>query len=124
MAAYVSPVWSNGSGTALNATNLQALTDTVEGSQTIPGSITLAQNSWVSDGNNQYHQNATVTGATVTANSKVDLQPSVAQLAQLNTDGVIAMNTVNNSGTVTVYILGGEPSTALTIQCTVTEVAV
>ena len=59
---------------------------------------------------------------TMTANSKVDLQPTAAQLAQLIADGVQAITIENNDGILTVYALGATPSTAMTIDCVVTEV--
>ena len=83
------------------------------------GSVTLSL-SW--SGNGPFTQTVTVTGTTVTSNSKVDLQPTAAQLTQLMTDGVTALIIENNNGTLTAYALGAAPSTAMTIACTVTEV--
>lgn len=59
---------------------------------------------------------------TTTANSKVDLQPTAAQLAQLISDGVVALTIENSNGTLTAYALGAAPTTAMTIACTITEV--
>ena len=73
-------------------------------------------------GNGPYTQTVTVTGATVTANSRIDLQPTAAQLAALQTAGVTALVVENNAGTLTAYALGSAPSAAMTVQCTVTEV--
>lgn len=58
----------------------------------------------------------------ITAKSRIDLQPTAAQLTQLMTDGVTALTIENNNGTLTAYALGAAPSTAMTIACTVTEV--
>lgn len=58
----------------------------------------------------------------ITAKSRIDLQPTAAQLTQLITDGVTALTIENNNGTLTAYALGAAPSTAMTIACTVTEV--
>jgi hypothetical protein len=65
-----------------------------------------------------------VTGATVTANSKVDLQPTAAQIAALQSDGVTSLVVENNSGVLTAYALGAAPSAAMMMQCTVTEVEI
>lgn len=62
----------------------------------------------------------TVTIPNVTANTKVDLEPSPAQLAALSEAG-ITLTTENDGGTVTVYAIGDKPA-AMTVQATLTEV--
>lgn len=84
------------------------------------GSISLSA-TW--SGSGPYTQTVTVTGATVTANSKVDLQPDATALAQLITDSVKALYVANNAGTLTATAIGAATTAALTIQCTVTEVS-
>lgn len=83
------------------------------------GSVTLGT-SW--SGAGPYSQTVTVTGATVTANSKVDIQLTAAQIASLITDGVTGLVIENNAGTLTAYAVGATPGTSMTIQVTVTEV--
>lgn len=75
-------------------------------------------------GNGPYTQTVTVSGYTITANSKVDLQPDAAAIAQLVSDGVNALYVANNNGTLTAYAVGAAPTAALTVQCTITEVTV
>ena len=74
-------------------------------------------------GSGPYTQTVTVTGYTITANSKVDLQPDSTAIAQLVSDGVQALYIVNNNGTLTAYAVGAPTTAALTLQCTITEVA-
>lgn len=76
---------------------------------------------WTGDG--PYAQTVTVPGYTVTANSKLDLQPDAAAIAQLLSDGVKALYIENNGGTLTARALGAPPTAALTLQCVITEVA-
>lgn len=82
------------------------------------GSITLGT-AW--SGAGPYTQTVTVIGATVTANSKIDLQPTAAQIASLISDGVTGLVIENNNGTLTAYAVGATPSAAMTVQCTVEE---
>ena len=76
--------------------------------------------SW--NGSGPYTQTVTVSGARITAKSSITLQPTATQLSQLIADGVTAITIENNAGTLTAYALGAIPSTAMTIQCTVSEV--
>ena len=71
-------------------------------------------------GSGPYTQTFTLTGAT--ANSRVDLQPTAAQLAALMEDGVTALTVENDAGTLTACALGAAPSAAMTVQCTIVEV--
>lgn len=83
------------------------------------GSISLSS-TW--SGSGPYSQTVTVTGATVTANSKVDIQLTAAQIATLIADGVTGLVIENNAGTLTAWAVGASPS-AMTVQCTVEETA-
>ena len=74
------------------------------------------------DGDGIYTQLVTVPGVTITANSKVDLQPDMEEIEQLAGDGVAALYVENDSGVLTAYAAGAAPSSAMTLQCTVTEV--
>lgn len=82
------------------------------------GSISLSS-SW--SGSGPYSQTVTVTGATVTANSKVDIQLTAAQISSLIAAGVTGLVIENNAGTLTAWAVGASPS-AMTVQVTVTEV--
>jgi len=77
--------------------------------------------SWTTQ-TDDYTQTVTVSGATVTANSKVDLQPDTTALTQMLSDGCTALYVENNAGTLTLHAVGAAPSASLTVQCIVTEV--
>lgn len=98
-----------------------ALGDDVAAAKLRTGTITLSA-SW--QGTNPKYQTVTVTGTSVTANSHIEIQPSPAQIYALLSAGTQAMTVENNNGTLTVYAIGTAPSTAMTVQCTVTEVLV
>jgi len=99
-----------------------AITDPTKEDAIKPGSISLST-TWTDNGDGTYSQTVTVTGATVTSNSLISLQPTPAQLAQLMSDGVTALVITNNAGTLMATALGAETTTAMTIACTVTEVS-
>ena len=84
------------------------------------GAVTLLASKWTGNAS-PYAQVVSVAGAT--ANSQVDLTPSVAQLAIFH-DKDLAFVTENNSGVVTVYAVGQKPTNDYTIQVTITEVTV
>ncbi len=75
-------------------------------------------------GSDPYTQTVTVTGYTVTANTKVDLQPNSTVVNQLITDGVKALYISNDNGTLTAYAVGAAITAALTVQCELREVSV
>ena len=80
--------------------------------------VTLSSSKWV-DTTYGYSQVVTMNG--ITANSKVDLQPSPDQLADLTTNG-ISLTTSNDNGVVTVHAIGSHPSSDMTMQVQITEV--
>ena len=80
-------------------------------------SVTLTAANWTGSGS-PYSQTVVISGTT--ANSKIDLQPTVEQVATLQTAGT-ALMTENNSGTITVYAIGKKPTSDYTIQLTITE---
>ena len=57
----------------------------------------------------------------ITANSKVDLQPTAVQIVELQNND-IALMAENNDGVITVYALGGKPTVDYTMQALITEV--
>ena len=92
------------------------------GASVLGGTISFST-TWTDNGDGTYSQTVTVTGASVTSDSLISMQPTPAQLAQLMSDGVTALVITNNAGTLTATALSAEPTTAMTIACTVTEVS-
>lgn len=68
-----------------------------------------------------YQQTVTVTGATVTSNSHVEMQFSAAQMQTLADENISYIYIRNNSGTLTAISIGGATTSSMTVQCTVTE---
>lgn len=83
------------------------------------GTITLAAANW--SGSGPYTQTATISGATITANTKVDVQPDATAFAQMESDGVSVLYVDNAAGTLTAYALGAAPTANLTLQVTYYE---
>lgn len=100
--------WENVDATAVGATRI------VE--------ITLPASAWqIDEALNTHYQNVTIAGTT--EYSKVDLQPTEEQLIVFH-ERDINFTTVNEDGTIVVYVVGDKPEEDYTIQATVTEVTV
>ena len=82
--------------------------------------ITLTASKW-KGADSLYSQVVTING--VTEYSKVDLLPSVEQLAIFHNKDVTFV-TENEDGVVTVYAIGDKPTQDYTMQAQITEVAV
>lgn len=82
------------------------------------GEVTLTASGWVGSGN-LYSQIVSISG--VTANTQVDLTPSVQQLAVFY-EKDLTFVTENDGGVVTVYAIGQKPLIDWIIQVTMTEV--
>ena len=82
--------------------------------------MTLLASAWMGSGN-LYSQVVTITG--ITPYSKVDLLPSVEQLAIFHSKDVTFV-TENENGVVTVYAIGEPPTNNYTMQVSITEVIV
>lgn len=82
--------------------------------------VTLPASAWTG-ADSLYSQVVTING--ITQYSKVDLLPSVEQLAIFHNKDV-AFVTENEDGVVTVYAIGDKPTNDYVIQASITEVAV
>ena len=87
-----------------------------------PASVTLCADKWEKDTDNRYYQVVTVKNATITPNSKVDLQPSAEQLTIFHQKD-LAFVAENEDGVVSIYCVGQVPTNDYTLQVTVMEVA-
>lgn len=81
-------------------------------------SVTLSASAW-KGGEDAYSQVVALAG--VTANTKVDLQPTAEQLQEFHYK-VLGFVSENVGGVVTVYSIGDKPTRDHTIQVTLTEV--
>ena len=80
--------------------------------------VTLLASAWKGS-DSLYSQVVTIPG--ITEYSKVDLLPSVEQLAIFHNKDV-AFVTENEDGVVTVYAIGDKPTNDYTMQVSITEV--
>lgn len=85
------------------------------------GTITLTVGGWSGDASPYTQTVSSIVGATI--NTKIDLQPNVTALAQMQSDGTTNIFIDNDNATLTAYAMGAKPTAALTIQYTRTEVA-
>ena len=95
-----------------------------EGTGVVPvlprvSTITLTTGAW-SGSSAPYSQVVEI--ATVTSATKIELNPTVAQIVSLQNDD-IALMAENSDGVVTIYSFGGKPSANMTMQVTLQEVA-
>lgn len=84
------------------------------------GEVELLAAKWIGE-DNLWSQVVTIEG--VTANSQVDLTPSVEQLV-IFYEKDLTLVAENENGVVTVYVIGQKPQNDYTIQVTITEVKV
>lgn len=88
-----------------------------------PISVTLYADKWKQATDDRYYQVVEVTNATITPNSKVDLQPNSEQLCIFH-EKDLAFVTENEDGVISVFCVGQTPTNDYTIQATITEVVI
>ena len=96
-----------------------------EGTGVVPvlpriATITLTASGWTGSAS-PYSQ--TVTVPTVTTSTKIDLLPTVSQIVSLQNDDIALMAENDENGQVSVYSFGGKPSSDMTMQVQLMEVA-
>lgn len=94
-----------------------------------PASVTIYPDKWEQmtneSGNvieNRYYQYVIIDNATITPNSKIDLQPKPEDLVVFH-EKDLAFTAVNAGGQVRICVIGQKPTQEYTMQVTVTEVA-
>ena len=93
-----------------------------------PASVTIYPDKWeqmVDEANNlienRYYQYVTINNATITPNSKIDLQPKPEDLVIFH-EKDLAFMAINAGGQVRICVIGQKPTNEYTMQVTVTEV--
>lgn len=119
--AYVSPTWADGTAPALNAANLQAITNAVQDSQNLVFSnLTVASAAWTSNAtyaNYPFRAAVPLSGITAAYYASVVFDPDTAA------SGTMAAVCTTYAGGVYIYA-SEKPSTALTIPTIVCTKAV
>lgn len=82
--------------------------------------VTMFADAWEGD-SMPYSQTITCSG--VTANSKIDLQPTAVQIVELQNDETTLM-LQNDNGVVTAWAIGNKPTQDYTMQAQMTEVVI
>lgn len=86
----------------------------------ILNTISLLCENWIGDAS-PYSQVVQING--LTPNSKIDLQPTPLQLAELQDDEITLM-IANDNGTATAYALGSKPTKDYEMQVSITEMKI
>ena len=103
-----------------NSITLEDLRHLLSFAPAVVTNVTLLASAWTGS-DNLYSQVVTIDG--ITEYSKIDLLPSVEQLAIFFNKNV-SFVTENEDGVVTVYAIGDKPLLDYTMQVQITEVAV
>lgn len=83
------------------------------------GSLSIGT-SWTGS-ESPYSQSITISGYTVTANTRVDLAADANTIATLTEQGVKSLFVVNDNGALTLYAVGEKPTSSITVQAAVYE---
>lgn len=117
MATKIIRAWVNGGVQNIEVQDIASDPQPFTG--TAISTVTLLADSWVGSAA-PYSQVVSING--VTANTKVDLKPTSAQIAEMQ-DCDIAFVAENDNGVVTVYSINCKPETDYAMQVVLTEVA-
>lgn len=102
-----------------NPVTSNGIYEAIEGATTKSTTITIANTDW--SGTGPYTATVTVSGYTVTANSRVDISCDYATMNSLTLAGVSTVYIDNTSGTLTAYAVGAKPNTSITVTALIYE---
>lgn len=89
------------------------------GGDVIASIVFPAAASWTDSGNGYWTSTPTISGVTLSAESKIDLQITAAQFITLQSNGVQSLYVENNNVVLTAYAVGNPPTNAITMQCSI-----
>ena len=84
-------------------------------------SVTLYADKWIKASDARYYQVVTIGNATITPNSKIDLQPD-SMMLEIFRQKDLAFVAENEDGVVSVFCIGQVPTNDYTMQVTVKEI--
>ncbi len=116
-AAQVDAIPTSGSDNAVSSGGVYAALLTKQ-ERAWTGSITLPASGWA--GNGPYTHAVSLSGAT--EHSVVSLLPGHALIEQFRQQGIESLWIENDGGTLTAYLIGTPPSSALAVPCMVMDV--
>lgn len=111
----------------LITTKSAASTATSIANSAIPklGSITLGTSWTAADPTNvTFTQSVTLSGVTITPNTKIDLHPTTSAVVQMIADEVSSIFIINNNGVLTANAINAAPTESLTFQYAIYETIV
>ena len=91
----------------------------IAGASTTMANLTIPTSAW--HGAEPHVATVTVTGYTVTENTRVDVACNYATMSSLANAGVSALYVENNMGTLTAYAMGAAPNTEITVTALLYE---
>lgn len=93
--------------------------DAINNAASKTATITLESASW--SGSDPYTQTVTLSGYTVTANTRVDIACDYNALNAMAADGITTLYFENSNGTITAYSVGAAPSSDVTVFANIYE---
>lgn len=101
-------------------TTTESIRDWVNSKTAKLTTISISANGWTG-ADSLYSQVVSVNG--VTANSKLDLQPTPTQIVEFQNEEISLM-AANDNGVVTIYAIGNKPTNNYTMNVLITEVLI
>lgn len=93
--------------------------DAIAGATTMTTTLAIPASAW--NGNDPYLAEITVTGYSVTPNTRVDVACNYMTMNSLTNMGVSAIYIENNSGILTAFAIGAAPNTSISVNALLYE---